>query len=257
MAIAADGSFTITVDSEPVAGRANHLAVPPAGVFMVNVRQLLTDWGRQRPIALAVERLDPVLPAPPRDVARFAARAAIILDRIAPYWLDYDNRFIFASPANQIRPVRVRPGGRGWSTSGHYALADDEALVITADARGAASLGVQIADPWGVAYDYDRRTSSLNNHQARPDRDGALLLILSARAPGVANRLYSGRHASGMLILPWHALPAGASPAGAIRNVRVATLAELVPADQPRMTPAQRRAQRTERARQYAVRMQR
>jgi hypothetical protein len=39
--------------------------------------------------------------------------------------------------------------------------------------------------------------------------------------------------------------------------VRVAKLAELVPSGQPRMTPAQRRAQRTERARQYAVRMQR
>jgi hypothetical protein len=257
MAIAADGSFTITVDSEPVAGRANHLAVPPEGVFMINVRQLLTDWGRQRPIALTVERLDPVPPAPPRDVARFAARAATILDRIAPYWLDYDNRFIFASPANRLRPLRVRPGGRGWSASGHYALADDEALVITADARGAASLGVQIADPWGVAYDYDRRTSSLNNHQAQPDRDGAFTFIVSARDPGLANWLDSGGHASGMVILRWQALPVGASPDGAIRSVRVAKLAELVPSGQPRMTPAQRRAQRTERARQYAVRMQR
>lgn len=258
MAIAADGSFTITADSDEPAGRPNHLTIPPSGIFMVNVRQLLTDWRSQPPIALSVERLDPVSPAPPRDIPRFAARAAMILDRIAPYWLDYDNRFIFAAPANQTRPVRVRPGGRGWSTSGHYALANDEALVITADARGAASLGVQIADPWGVAYDYDRRTSSLNNHQAQADRAGTFTFIVSARDPGFANWLDSGGYNSGMIILRWQALPPGSRPDGAIRSVRVAKMAELaalIPEGQARMTPAQRKVQRTDRARQYDVRM--
>lgn len=260
MTIAADGSFTITADSDAPAGRPNHLTIPPSGIFMVNVRQLLTDWSSQPPIALSVERLDPVPSAPPRDIPRFASRAATILDRIAPYWLDYDNRFIFASPANQIRPVRVRPGGRGWSTSGHYTLARDEALVITADARGAASLGVQIADPWGVAYDYDRRISSLNKHQAQADRAGTFTFIVSARDPGFANWLDSGGYSSGMIILRWQALPPGIVPEGAIRNVRVTKLAELaalVPEGQARMTPAHRNAQRTERARHYAMRMQR
>ncbi len=258
MVIAADGTFAITVDSDAVAGRANHLAVPATGVFTVNVRQLLTDWGSQRPIALVVERLDPVAPAPPRNIPLLAARSAEILDRIAPYWLDYDNRFIFAAPANQMKPVRVRPGGRGWTASGHYALAGDEALVITADARGAASLGVQIADPWGVAYDYDRRTSSLNIHQAQPDLDGTFTFIISPRDPGLANWLDAGGHGAGMVILRWQALPVGASPQGAIRSARVAKLADLatlVPKGQARMTPAQRKAQRIERARQYAVRI--
>lgn len=260
MVIGADGSFAVTVDSQPHAGRVNHLAIPSSGTFMVNVRQLLTDWGRQRPIALSIERLDPGPPAPPRDVARFAARAAAILDRIAGYWLDYDNRFIFASPANQLRPMRVRPGGRGWSASGHFALADDEALVITADTRGAASLGVQIADPWGVAYDYDRRTSSLNNHQAQADAAGTFTFIVSARDPGLANWLDSGGFGSGMVILRWQVLPPGADPEGAIRGVRVAKLADLasvVPDGQARMDAATRKAQQAERARHYRVRLQR
>lgn len=259
LAIASDGSFDIAVDSEPAGEGTNHLAIPRGeGVFNVGIRQLLTDWSRQRPIPLRLERLDPAPPPAPRDIAKLARRSAEILDKIAPYWLDYDNRFIFSRPANQIGAARVRPGGRGLSASGRYALADDEALLVTLDSLGASSLGIQIADPWGVAYDYDRRTSSLNNTQAQPDRDGAFTFIVSARDPGYANWLDSGGFGTGMIVPRWQALPAGADPGRAIRKVAVVKLADLpalLPPGQPRMTPAQREAQRRQRARDYAVRL--
>lgn len=258
LAIAADGSFTIAVDSAPAGDRPNHLAVPRDGVFNVGIRQLLTDWGRQPPIELRLERIDNVQPPKPRDIATFARRSAEILDRIAPYWLAYDNRFMFAPPANRIGAPRVRPGGRGLSASGHYALADDEALVVTVDALGAKSLGIQIADPWGVAYDYDARTSSLNNTQAQPDAAGTFTFVISARDPGYANWLDSGGFASGMTVLRWQALPAGIDTAKAIRKVAVVKLADLavaVPEGQSRLTRGQRAEQRRQRARDYAVRL--
>jgi len=258
LTIAADGSFTIAVDSEPAGDRPNHLAVPRDGVFNVGIRQLLTDWGSQPPIELRLERIDPAPTPGPRDIARFGRRAAEILDRIAPYWLNYDNRFMFATPANRIGAPRVRPGGRGLSASGHYALADDEALVITVDALGAKSLGIQIADPWGVAYDYDTRTSSLNNTQAQPDAAGTFTFVIAARDPGYANWLDSGGFASGMTVLRWQALPAGVDTSRAIRKVAVVKLAALaaaVPEGLSRLTRGQRVAQRRERARDYAVRL--
>lgn len=259
LAIASDGSFDIAVDSEPSGERTNHLAIPRGeGVFNVGIRQLLTDWSRQRPIPLRLERLDPAPPTAPRDIARLARRSAAILDKIAPYWLDYDNRFVFSRPANQITAPRVRPGGRGLSASGHYKLADDEALLVTLDSLGATSLGIQIADPWGVAYDYDRRTSSLNNVQAQPDREGTFTFIISARDPGYANWLDSGGFGTGMVVPRWQALPAGADPARAIRTVAVVKLADLpsvLPPGQSRVTRAQREAQRRQRARDYAVRL--
>ena len=258
LTLAADGSFVIAVDSDPVAGRANHLAVPASGRFMVNVRQLLSDWRQQRPVALRIERVDPAPPAPPRNIPQFAARAAEILDRIAPYWLAYDNRYLFAKPANQIGAPRLRPGGRGLSTSGHYALGRDEALVVTVDALDAASLGVQIADPWGVAYDYDRRTSSLNNAQAQRNTDRTFTFIVSARDPGFANWLDSGGFTSGMVILRWQALAANVDPARALREVAVVKLADLsarLRPGQSRFTAAQRKAQRRQRASDYAVRL--
>ncbi|MBU6269033.1 MAG: hypothetical protein KGN34_15915 [Sphingomonadales bacterium] len=258
MHVAKDGSFAIAVDSDPAGTRPDHLAIPASGTFMVNVRQLLTDWARQRPIALSIERLDAVPAPPPRDITRLAQRGAEILDRIGPYWLDYGNRFLFARPVNAIAPPRVRPGGRGMSASGPYRLGDDEALLITADALGAASLGVQIADPWGVAYDYRARTSSLNQTQARADADGLFRFIVAARDPGYANWLDSGGFGSGMAVLRWQGLPAGADPARAIRSVSVVKLADLpqtLPAATPRFTAAQRAAQRRQRAHDYAARL--
>ena len=256
--IAADGTFTITIDAAPGNGRPNHLAIPPAGVFGVGIRQLLTDWAVQHPIALKIERLDPAAPPLPRDFPALSRRAAAILDKIAPYWLDYDNRYIFSRPANQIAPPRPRPGGRGLSTSGHYALGNDEALVVTVEQLGAMSLGIQIADPWGVAYEYAYRTSSLNQTQARPDALGTYTFIISARDPGYANWLDSGGHGSGIPVLRWQGLPAGADPAAAIKTVKVVKLADLaatLPPGQGRVDPAQRKQQRRKRQRDYAVRL--
>lgn len=258
ISFAPDGSFEIPIDSAPIGGRRNHFAVPAGGIYMINVRQLFTDWSKQKPADLKLVRLDPVPPPAPRNIPAFARRSVEILDRIAPYWLAYDNRFMFAPPVNRIGKVRVRPGGRGMSASGHYALADDEALVMTIDALGGASLGVQIADPWGVAYDYDTRTSSLNNTQAQMDVAGTFTFIISARDPGYANWLDSGGFASGMAVLRWQALPPDADPAKAIRNVEVVKLADLaarLPAGQTRLTPAQRAKQRAKRAADYAVRL--
>jgi len=256
--IAADGTFDIRIDSDPDGGQANRLTLPAQGVFLVNIRQLFTDWRSQRPYSLRIERLGPEAPVPSRDIGRLARRGAEILDRIAPYWLAYDNRYLFAKPVNQIANPRLRPGGRGLTTSGHYALALDEALVITVDAMGAASLGVQIADPWGVAYDYDRRTGSLNNVQAQRDTAGTYTFIVSARDPGYANWLDSGGFSSGMVILRWQALPAEVNPANAVRTVsrvKLADIAAAVPAGQTRMTAAQRKAQRQQRAMDYTVRL--
>ncbi len=258
--IAPDGTFTISVDADPVAGRTNHLEIPAVGTFGIGIRQLLTDWKSQPPIALSIERLGQPVSPMQRDYRRLAERAAQILDQIAPYWLAYNNRYIFAKPANRIDTPRQRPGGRGFSTACHYALGLDEALVITVDALEARSLGIQIADPWGVAYEYTAHTSSLNQIQAERDQAGTFSFVISARDPGVANWLDGGGHPSGIAVLRWQGLPAGAKGAKALRSVQVVKLDQLdavLPPGQSRLTAAQHKRQRWIRARDYAVRLQR
>lgn len=245
-----DGSFTITVDSSPANGRTNHLAMPGQGQFLLIVRDLFTDWTTQNPVALEVRRVGGPAIKPPRSDEAIAQRAVQLLSMIAPYWVNYDNRFIYARPAHQLAPARARPGGRGFSTSGHFQLGSDEAWVMTLDPLGAVSLGVQITDPWGVAYEYAARTSSLNGAQARPNADGTYTFVVSQRDPGVPNWLDPEDYPAGMLAVRWQSVPADAKPELAIRDQRVVPLAGLkdaLPPETPVVTPEQRKAQLAER----------
>ena len=65
---------------------------------------------------------------------------------------------------------KIREGGRwGLSSSGHFQLADDEALVLTLDPIGAKYLAVQLASGWLGSLDYLHHTASLNLSQAKPN----------------------------------------------------------------------------------------
>lgn len=254
MQIADDGTFKITIDSSPANGRANHMQMPPEGKFLLIVRDLFTDWGTQNPVALEVRRLGGPAIRPLRTEDEVARRAAEILSRMAPYWLSYFNEYTYEGQPNHIKPVRVRPGGRGMSAGGYFNLAADEALVVTLDAVGAKSLGFQITDPWGVAYEYTDRTSSLNNTQAEPNSDGTHTFVISAKDPGVANWLDPDGHGAGLFAIRWQVMSGEARPGDAVRIaqvVKIGALRKVMPAGTRFVSPAGRKAQQAERLASY------
>ena len=53
---AADGTFTIEIDAEPAAGRANHLRTAPGCKFLF-VRDSMNDWHSETPLALSIRKL--------------------------------------------------------------------------------------------------------------------------------------------------------------------------------------------------------
>jgi len=255
-----DRRFTISIDADPPDGRRNHLAIAPEGRFPVHVRDLFTDWAAQSPVALEVVRIAGPDAAPIRSQQNLVHEAARRLDSMGPFWLAFNDRFVYSLPANDVQTPRVRDGGRGFSTIGHFSLqggenpADDEALIVTLDRLGAGSLGIQLADPWGVAYEYVDRTSSLNQIQSQANRDGSYTFVIAARDPGVHNWLDPEGQAAGIFVLRWQVLPPDATPAAAVRSVRLIKMSELRSALPPGVrlaTPAQRRAQRSQRARAF------
>lgn len=253
-----DGSFVVAIDSDPNGDRVNHIAMPSKGNFHMSVRQLFTDWATQNPVDLDVVRLSGGSSEQPLTVAQLADRAAALLGKIAPFWVAYDNRFVFSEPANQVRTPRIRPGGRGLSTGGHFQLNNDQAWVFTVDPLGAASLGVQLTDPWGVAYDYVARTSSLNNMQAKANADGTYTFVISAQDPGVYNWLDPEGYSAGMMAIRWQSGPEVQAPEKALRDstlVKVQDLRTVLPVGTAFVTPAERAAQQAERAAQYARRL--
>lgn len=259
MTIAPDGSFTVTVDRDPANGRPNHLQIPARGTSFVIVRDLFTDWATQNPVALEVRRLAGPPLALAASEAQLAERAATLLAQIGPYWVEYDNRFVFSKPVNTVSAPRNRPGGRGFSSSGHFRLAPDEALIVTLDPLGAASLGFQLTDPWGVALEYIERTSSLNDAQVQQNPDGTITYVIAAQDPGVHNWLDPDGLASGIFAIRWQSLPVGATGERAVRDARVVKTAQMkdaLPEGTEFVTTAERRAQQAGRARSYARRLE-
>lgn len=143
-----DGSFTLTIGPEAVAGQTNHIATTPASHFIL-IRDTIQDWSIETPYRLEVTRLDGPPPAAAPDDAALAEQAGALIHQIAPHILDArgggfaNSPGFFQGEANQLTPPKVREGGRwGLSSAGHFKLDDDDALVITLDPMGAKYLAI-------------------------------------------------------------------------------------------------------------------
>jgi len=83
---ASDGSFTITIDATPAQGRRNHLCTAPGCKFLF-VRDSMSDWNQETPLALCLRRVD-APSADPLTIEQMAARAAHRMIEEVPlyYW---------------------------------------------------------------------------------------------------------------------------------------------------------------------------
>jgi hypothetical protein len=176
-----------------------------------------------------------------------AARARDILAAMGPYWLSWTKRILYSKPVNEVMTPWRRATNWGFTAYGNFTFAKDEAWVLTAQSLGAAYLGFQLADPWGVSLDYVTRTSSLTQAQARPNNDGTYTYVVAATDPGVYNWIDTGGLSAGTFQFRWQELPENVtSAAEAIRSAQVVKLANLksvLPAETVFVTAAERKAQ--------------
>jgi len=260
LVVASDGVFTIVIDRDPANGRANHIQSGDNPDEILIIRDTLSDWSTQRPLQLSVDRVGGPAPKPERSGAEIADEAVRSMQAMVPFWLKFDNDYVYIQPANVIGTPRRRDGGWGFAVMARFDLAPDEVMVATLDPAGARYLGFQIADPWSVAPDYIHHTVSLNNHQAEPNPDGTFTYVLAPRDPGYRNWIDTVGMRTGMVTLRWQELAdKNTSPDNAVRSVRVVKLKELrgaMPPGASVVSPAERREQLDERARTYALRLE-
>jgi hypothetical protein len=224
---APDGSFALTIGPEQNGG-ANHIATTPGSHFLL-IRDTIQDWHRETPYRLTITRLDGPPPGPVADEAELARQAAARVREITPRILQAKGGGFgnipgfFQGPANQLTVPKIREGGRwGFSSSGHFLIADDEALAITLDPMGAGYLSVQLASGWLSSLDYLHHAATLNLAQSKRNPDGTLTFLIAAHDPGVANWLDTDGLHEGSIFVRWQKLPTGfAGGALAIRSVRV------------------------------------
>lgn len=255
--VGTDGSFTLTVDSTPANGRANHIQTTTDARVLL-IRNTFNDWRHQEPFEVSVKRLGTPTHAPLTD-DEIAHRTAVLLKAATTTLVGWEKSGFAAPPAaNTIATPKARGGGWGFAANGSFKIADDEALIVTLDPLGGKYLGFDLTNPWLVSLEHVHGSGSLNNLQARANPDGTFTYVIAAQDPGVYNWLSTGGVHTGKILIRWQALPDSVTSAdNAVRSVKVVKLTELrvaLPATTPRVTPSERRRLIDERASAYAHR---
>ena len=241
--VAADGSFSIAVDSEPTAGRRNHLQLPP-GAAQLLLRDTMPDWMHQIPSALSVKRLGEPVAARSREAT--IRHVVQQMDESVTESLKFFTAF-WNRPVNSVTPY-LRPQGWGFMAVNRFSIQDDEALLITLDSVSAEYFSIQTEDIWMRSIRYDTQISSLNNRQAKPNADGSITFVLSLKDPGIYNWISTGGLNDGIINARWELMiePCEPNKDKAVREVRKLKLSDLnclLAADVVPVTAAERRQQ--------------
>jgi len=253
-----EGGFTITLDSSAAQGRANHLTLTPTTRLLL-IREFLGDWSRDTPFAMMLEA-EGVSHGGAWDDAR-------ALDEICHYaieefylwfWMNHIYRNL---PPNSVTPAQsaaAMGGSAAMATAqGYFELAEDEAVVLEWDPADARLSGLSALNWWYIPIDSHRISSTINNHQAVPNADGTITVVLSRSDPGVANWLDCGGLRHVLMTARWQGLPKEQVQQGARIASRVIKLADLeneLPEGMARCSHEERAAMNTARLAAYTRR---
>lgn len=228
----ADGRFDVIFSRERPVGHGGNWIPLPADADFILVRQFSCDWGRERDVRVAIERLDapPVRPMPRvEDIdARLTHLMGSYVRNLSAIGLGAvarcrDNGFINRFNLSSFQELG---NGKDWPQAYFetcFELGDDEALVLETELPETRPYwNIQVVDPLWNQVEYVYRQSSLNGLQARIDGDGRFRAVLSHRDPGIANWLDTGGNRQGMLIGRWYRCSTHPTPV--IRRVAFADL---------------------------------
>ena len=242
-----DGSYEIIISRDPRPG--NWLKSGP-GASLIILRQCFgDDWPDQRKGEILIERIGAEgTPAPtptPEQIARRIGEAGRLLAAHVRYWIDFNHNMVGPTPVNAIaKPWRTVGGIAGqFISAGKYNLADDEALVLTFEPVSARYANILMADLWWfITYDYrDRQTSYALPGQAWQSRDGKYRYVVSKQDLGVPNWLDTCGRPRGTIFLRWQGVSGADPQQPAAKVVKVADVRKELPADEPVITPEERR----------------
>jgi hypothetical protein len=212
--ITPDGAFELRFGPPRPDAPANYVPLGPGSAMLV-VREVYSDWARERRGTLRIQRADKIGLAPPApDTALLAKRyevaGKLLLSRLRTF-LSFPEWFYLKEPVNTLTSPRRTPGGLAtqFSSVGHFDLGPDQAMIVTVPAAGkdvAPYQGIQLGSMWYISLDYINHQTSLTADQARADADGKLRFVISEQNPGVANWLELTGRTRGYVQIRWQRL---------------------------------------------------
>ncbi len=242
-----DGSYEIVVSAKPHPG--NWLKSGPGASLLILRQCFGDDWPHQRKGEVLVECIGsegtPAPAPPPEEIARRISNAGRLVASHVRYWIDFNHKMVGPTPVNGIaKPWRTVGGIAGqFISAGKYNLAGDEALILTFEPVSVRYANILLADLfWFITYDYrDRQTSYALPGQAWQSRDGKYRYVVSREDPGAPNWLDTCGRPRGTIFLRWQGV-SGAEPQQPLAKVvKTAAVRSELPADDPVITPEERR----------------
>jgi hypothetical protein len=236
----------------------------------ISGRQLFHDWKNEEPVHLSITPLDPpdeLSPAlNPETAAANLRRMGSIIRGQMKFWLEfYDvvldcngthaatrkgQYFMPENGYNEPNGASSDTGG-GMSTNiyagGIYDLEEDEAFYIEASYSGEpVYTSFHLGNMWGESPEYANHQSSLNAHQMYMGPDGVQRWVVAHRDPGVQNWIDTTGLPRGYLSHRWaySVIPEKKDwPKITGKKIRFDEIDAHFPADMPRITPSDRRAE--------------
>ena len=253
-----NGDFVLTLSAKAVAG--NWLKLAP-DAYIVVIRRLAADWERTDEGLWEVLNLTTLGEGAPRPTPESVARQlddAVSQTRALRDLLNLAHRLTFQlaqSPNEVSEPAETDPNipmadAFQAASRGYFQLKEDEALLVEAPVADCRYTNIQLANPWMESLDYASHQASLNHRTAHVDADGRVRYVVSMRDPGIQNWLDTAGWAEGSLCARW--TRCAEYPTGiTARLIKLDELDRHLPADTPRVDPAQRK--RIIAARQAAI----
>jgi hypothetical protein len=251
------GSYTIAIDGNAGSPNPNHILNTPAAKSLF-LRSTANDWTLQTYDSVSVQRVGGPLPAAPQTFDQLVSHTVTVLSNIFPALTLYLGR-VAATPVNML-PAITLGGTTGLlanqaQTYSAWRLADDEALVVTANLAGATYFICPVTNDWFITKDYVHHTQTLNNAQAVANADGTYTFVIAVKDPGVYNWVDTVGMHEGTLNLRWQGLPSlTANVWATAKVVKLADLREELPAGTRYVAPWERLLQVAIRTAGYARR---
>jgi hypothetical protein len=242
-----DGSFSVVLSAERPAGYGGDWWPLDSRTKRLLMRKCSCDWIAEEDARVAIHRLDDGGSdmTPDESARRFSDLSAWIEGMIqfdmqlVRYYREHHGINVL------LRSTKIDEMGglpKQAYYDGIFEIEDDEALIVeTALPRESRYWQILVADDRFCTVDWVNRQSSLNDVQARIDRDGKLRAVISKRDPAVPNWLDKADFPWGIIQMRFNR--ASDLPSATVVKVPVAEVRKYLPEDTPVVTPAERREQ--------------
>ncbi len=253
----ANGRFDVLLSRERPAGYQGDWWQLKPGTGFLLLRQMSSDWASERDWRVAIERLDTPVQRPRTSARELEDRLAGLAPRIGDVALSLVTHVEDMREAGYINRLNIMhtPGSLEgqFYYEGAFEITPDEALIIAARVPDECLYwSTLLTNDLYETIDWVNNHSSLNDAQARVDEDGIVRFVLSLRDPGVPNWLDPAGHTTGALQGRW--TDCSSTPIPTITKVPFADVRSALPADTPRVTPAEREATIRERRLHFQLR---